>query len=211
MNKEGVTETQEVYDYWLTFHCPKCNIKFGTKEERNYHLGIHSPKWRKARYSCKDCATKRLVFNTCADWRRHKHVIHDGLQEIPCPRVDCNKQFSAKSQVRQHLLRCHHLTRYSCEYCQREFTSPSGRHQHVLTVHQPQLRPRCDDCDLSFLTPTRLRAHRVYLHAPRTNKCRQCQELFLNLASFKKHVCPLQKIRGDMPPRDRIAHLAETL
>ena len=75
------------------------------------------------------CLICNLSYSTKHTLKTHEESIHKKRTKYGCQ--DCGRQFAQKGNLKRHKDSFHKGLRYKCTQCDREFTNPSIRYQHV--------------------------------------------------------------------------------
>merc|ERR1712029_387830 len=125
--------------------CPVCGVSIKQdlnlhmiKHHKNFDLDTRSKKEQEKRFACShEGCSKVFLFES--ELRIHNKKSHQ--KSIPCPR--CDKKFSAKQDIRRHVLN-HHLNtatrkpllkHFSCKGCDNTYVSRDGLGVHIANKH----------------------------------------------------------------------------
>ncbi|CAG2210572.1 unnamed protein product [Mytilus edulis] len=79
-------------------------------------------------------------------------------------------------------------TKHVCEKCGKMFTSPSGRKDHFVRVHDDKPRYRCSTCSQGFMTRTLYLSHVLMHGKDKQYKCLKCPKRFAHKKDMKAHL-----------------------
>ncbi|XP_050080734.1 zinc finger protein 70-like [Anopheles maculipalpis] len=104
----------------------------------------------------------------------------------PCPH--CNKHFSCKTSLAEHLRRHTNERPFQCPSCPKAFrlSSTLSAHKKLHDLRGPSLR--CDTCGRTFTQPSALSSHRLLHREDRPHCCGLCGKQFVRLHALKTHV-----------------------
>ena len=112
----------------------------------------------------------------------YKDLLQKLLQEAEvkgskfvCPK--CDKVFSFKGGLAQHIKSVHEGAKYACNQCDKEFSQISSRTVHIQSAHEG-VRYTCTQC--GYLAPyhSRLLRHIRSVHEGVKYACNQCNKQF---------------------------------
>lgn len=153
-------------------------------------------------FVCDQCGVSYAYPNVLA---KHKRSIHEGLRPHVCQ--ICDKRFTIKSQLNEHLLIHTGERPYVCDECGKAFNQARTVRTHKKLVHQRLRSHICSVCNKGFATPACLKKHVVthtgtffsyktieenfYLFTFRIGErpyaCDQCPKLFSQSTALKLH------------------------
>ena len=167
-------------------HQPGLNVKCGECDELFYfhvdfmnHMrmkhGISHP------YHCPRCSN---TYSSRESLIRHCSIQHNKNQ---CS--ICEKEFSDKRDLRDHIARLHNEgePQFECADCQRRYYLQKDLDKHRKT-HGKQSFP-CDECSKTFKTRGSLKEHLEYTHSNRRKfRCKVCFVRFKRKNSLLRHI-----------------------
>lgn len=185
----------------MMHECKKCSQLFFYPEELESHIkNYHQP----GSLTCGDCGKQ---FNKSSTYEAHTQ-----MHAVRICRV-CGAQFNNRGCYRVHRARCEpkpnlkNLPRYvrsnirdqaifTCDYCQKTYTSRPQLKNHIVWKHL-DIRPhQCDVCQKKFHTLTRLTEHSVVHTRERKFTCEICGA---KLVSKLAMVCHRRRHTGEKP------------
>ncbi|XP_054738338.1 zinc finger protein 184-like [Anastrepha obliqua] len=114
------------------FKCPDplCEQSFTRTFTLRRHFITSHTEHTSTRYHCIDCDKYFKVYD---QWKYHNQVIHKN-ETVYCPH--CGYPFRFKEKLEEHLLKdvCKRSV-VPCSYCQRRFTTKTGLREHVRNIH----------------------------------------------------------------------------
>lgn len=115
------------------FECDICGCRYFRKKNLTEHIILHMS--GKAKCSCLNCTTEDAggkknsdrthyciyknchgVFNSIATWRQHLISVH-GKRQYTCKWVGCDKKFSLKFALDNHMLSHSEEKKFVCDFC----------------------------------------------------------------------------------------------
>ncbi|XP_055530424.1 zinc finger protein 888-like [Wyeomyia smithii] len=140
---------------------------------------------------CRILKTKR-DFNQCpvcgiivkSKMKHHlmRHAVPGG-RPFKCP--ECDRAYSFKRSLSDHIRQVHENIRHMCEICEREFVS-----RDVLRIHRKlhlDESYRCDICAQTFQQRVYLRKH-MAMHEVKRFSCGECGKNFRYKELLKQHM-----------------------
>ena len=95
-----------------------------------------------------------LLKNHDQQKRRYKVVGLNGKYECE----SCNKTFSHRSNLYQHIHSKHEGIKYACDKCDYQATQQGNLSKHIQSKHEG-VKYACDQCDYQATFPSNLRTH----------------------------------------------------
>jgi len=165
--------------------CHECDVEFSSEEELSSHIARHytidEPTTSRA------CAQCNMKFSTWDDLRRHEETHYDPTTPSPNKATKCSicdKSFSRKSEVEQHMRKRH----------------PEAPRRSLLAPRR-QAFP-CTLCGKGFEVQAQLEEHAKLEHK---HKCASCRKMYLLEADLNHHITRVHKkdLFGEDEPEER--------
>lgn len=165
---------------WSTGFCPHCSLDFGTAGARNRHLRYQKAGWQ-PQFPCPVCRTSIATFTTSRELKAHFNFEHLHKPILTCERQGCDKTFWTAATRRVHYKSAHSLESFQCAICERFFLTPSGRYQHMRSIHgdlSRRLVPTtpCEMCPRKVRNPIDLILHETTCHERYQYQCYICRQ-----------------------------------
>ncbi|XP_040563822.1 uncharacterized protein [Lepeophtheirus salmonis] len=163
--------------------CPIHNILFKNESEIYHHVNIAGAN-NSPRLQC--CMCSRLFLYMC-NFMQH---LRRHLKISPYRCSICRKSVQSYASLRHHVRRMHvedsSNKNFSCEHCQKEFTTKGHLKEHIAGVHERYNNVHCPVCHKSFNTQKRMKKHLFATHKEMADQFRSHSkvEVFAT-ASFK--------------------------
>lgn len=109
----------------------------------------------------------------------------------------CEKLFSAKSSLINHMQSQHMEVKFNCSKCSRDFRSHYNLMFHVRYEHNKKFM--CNKCDASFHVQSYLNKHVQVQHEGKRYHCsfKACSSKFTFKTSAKYHLKKLHTLNGN--------------
>ena len=180
--------------HYSKFDCDKCESSFRSpnfwlSHSQSAHNEIPPLLQKWARYQCDVCKAYFLAKGVLI---AHKAFYHSknknkGPKKMySCPY--CQKEFSVKTNLIEHINVHENNTPFDCEFCNRKFGSESKRKCHINTVHT---RVTCNVCGQIQYNSFYLKRHKASAHGilpPNAVKCPHCPEWFSYQSFLDRHM-----------------------
>ncbi|KAL1404400.1 hypothetical protein pipiens_005368 [Culex pipiens pipiens] len=114
--------------------------------------------------------------------------FHNGVRPFKCPEVGCNRSFTIRPDLKDHIRKCHTGERpYHCELCDKRFLTGSVYYQHRL-IHRGERRYGCDECGKRFYRADALKNHQRIHSGEKPYACPHCEKTFRQRGDREKHI-----------------------
>ena len=182
--KKDLREHAETQHDGKFIQCEQCESKFSTQSALKKHMTYHSDE---RPFSCELCQktfktlnhlkmhAKRTTPCTEDETRLNENRILDdafeviedssSVQSFQCKL--CEKSFTTRQFVRQHVKMVHGEKTFECEECEAKFTSKCSLERHTMS-HTGEKPFSCDLCNRSFRLQSQLTRH--------TQRSKPCNE-----------------------------------
>lgn len=190
--------------------CDVCGADFHKRSEMAEHLDSHLQSNEEGEFKCEIC---ERIFKNLRLFRIHKRMHYTTLKSWTCK--DCNKKYSSKNLLDEHMnmhtgerpYKCSHCTKdfaskytltahmkihtdrnrpYECKTCSKTFYSLQNLTQHERT-HNAIKEYVCNMCDKAFATSHNLEVHKIVHTGFKPFICRTCGKAFARRAEIKDH------------------------
>lgn len=178
------------------FDCPRCDKSYTRMEKLRDHLKqVHNVELPRV-------INEGVIFTVNSE-----DPLKDQVSPFPCPR--CEKSYSRKEKLKQHMIRHHDVhqvpqlniaAEFSCSKCDKTYISQTAYDKHLL---EHDLYPfQCDYCRLAFQKRGDRRAHEMHcvsltVLGDGRNKCLFCGDTLDSLESLKAHVHICESKNGE--------------
>ncbi|XP_029707608.2 zinc finger protein 569 isoform X2 [Aedes albopictus] len=193
------------------FKCYVCmGESHGTAEALLTHLNsIHA---NLLPYTCTDCQTETVVFNTVLAMNTHKRqhmnpekcphcdrryttknnvklhiqMYHTGDNEPnPSPCDTCGKVCSSKLALKNHMRL--HTSGSACEMCGKVFLERSKLQRHIQTKHEKLKKFECNICQKKLASISAVQNHIDRFHSSQVFTCSYCPKTFNLKLTHRAH------------------------
>ncbi|XP_023292625.1 transcription factor grauzone-like isoform X5 [Lucilia cuprina] len=204
--------------YKKTFQCEKCSKTFSSKASFEHHMvAKHVPR-EEFKFECPECKKKFptaknlslhennshnpqniVICDKCGKTFRDKcrlklHHRHDHLNEpkpekIPQKCPFCNKWYSSKSSVQDHIRNMHtdNDIEHRCPTCGFVSTTAKALKKHILFNHDAVRRHKCNLCEKAFKRPQDIKEHMATHTGEPLYTCVNCGKTFKSKANMFHH------------------------
>lgn len=108
-------------------------------------------------YKCDQCGVTYAHRNT---FRKHIKSVHEGVRPHVC--TICDKRFTMKAQLNDHLVIHTGEKAFVCDRCGKRFNRKNVLRMHKQRVHKQQTPSHaCQICDKRFFNPSMLKKHLI--------------------------------------------------
>ncbi|XP_044739018.1 zinc finger protein 501-like [Chrysoperla carnea] len=136
----------------------------------------------KRKYLCDYCGR---AFNETR--RLNAHIrTHTGEKPFSC--TECNKFFTAKKNLHQHVQKLHSNKRpFKCNFCEKSFAVSHLLQQHVR-IHMNAKPFECDICNQKFREKHHLTRHQFVHTGEKPFSCGVCDKQFTQKSNLRSHM-----------------------
>ena len=172
--------------------CQDCNKRFVSKTELKSHCQIHMEDRRRL-FQCQICSY--LAMNE-KGLNCHQET-HLGAR-VTCH--FCDKTFSHKSSLRDHIKKVHQETKYSlfnCFSCSKAYKNKNHLKRHMIS-HEGLTKYSCSICRIDYISPNGFSSHMAVKHfkTSPTFRCEKCDKMFHTRKSLGSHALVHSDIRS---------------
>ena len=146
--------------------CKICDSSFSHKYSLAQHMkNAHGKKAKfpsvkpKPNKTCDMCSKS---FSTVHGYKQHVKTIHDGIRDYECP--ICQKKFTTKNHLVDHLPVHDRKARFFCQYCGEGFIHRVSYKNHIFRHEQGPRKVVCPVCAKTFDVPAHLQRHIARIH-----------------------------------------------
>ncbi|PSK55467.1 hypothetical protein B9Z65_2856 [Elsinoe australis] len=94
--------------------------------------------------------------------KRH-YYVHSGKKAFECDYPGCGSVHATKAQLKVHKAR-HNPKEFTCEDCDKVFTTQNQLKTHINAVHKKQKHFKCPDCDYACDDSSNMSSHKRKQH-----------------------------------------------
>lgn len=164
------------------FECKVCRKRFRQAVHLTEHEKTHENEFP---YRCLPCG-KQYKCKLSLD--KHKESYHDGIKRVfPCHL--CDKSFTRKAKLNDHVNFHLGQSRHLCEYCGKPFLSRKTLRTHIL-IHEDKKPYLCQVCGRAFRQSNVLKLHMSTHTGIKPFKCNACGKQFIHRVYMVRHPCP---------------------
>ncbi|CAH1790699.1 unnamed protein product [Owenia fusiformis] len=126
--------------------------------------------------------------NTPSDDTNEVNNVDDrpiGKKRFQCP--NCDKSYTSKGGLNEHLLILHNPYSYQCGVCKELFRNSKELEQHMIKHSKDEKKYfKCQYCDRLFRTKRSCKEHET-IHTGKPHKCDICEKTYVTKQSLKRH------------------------
>ncbi|KAF2221214.1 hypothetical protein BDZ85DRAFT_284098 [Elsinoe ampelina] len=94
--------------------------------------------------------------------KRH-YYVHSGKKAFECDYPGCGSVHATKAQLKVHKAR-HNPKEFTCEDCEKVFTTQNQLKTHINAVHKKQKHFKCPECDYACDDSSNMSSHKRKQH-----------------------------------------------
>lgn len=173
-------ENQRMRRKFNRFDCHLCEEQMSTNLKLIQHFNKNHPS-AEIRYSCFLCPTFVKKYRSYT-----RHIQSHSNKRFTCDL--CQKSFSQKITLIQHLNSHSKIKPYRCEDCGLNFKQNSSLFKHRKQKHLNE-KPSCSECQKSFVNKDTLLQHMKSKHMMKKElSCSQCSKTFASRPAMNYHI-----------------------
>ncbi|CAL4079605.1 unnamed protein product [Meganyctiphanes norvegica] len=111
--------------------------------------------------------------------------MHTGVRPYSCNH--CEMDFPRKNYLKYHMQVHHGEKPYKCNQCDKDFSSKVNLEGH-MTMHTGEKPYSCNHCDMDFSRKNYLKYHMKVHHGEKPYKCNQCDKAFYRKYHLEYHM-----------------------
>lgn len=153
--------------------CSICGLDFRKRTPFNEHMDEHISGTKDGVYECEYCQT---AYTDVRLFRAHKKTHSSNMKIWTCK--DCNKNYSSKNLLDEHMNMHTGDRPYKCPHCVKDFASKYTLTAH-MKIHYDRKRPyECTECGKSFFSNQNLMQHERTHTGIKEYECDVCHKKF---------------------------------
>ncbi|XP_058447989.1 testis-specific zinc finger protein topi [Malaya genurostris] len=183
----GVTfdNAESIFTHHVDLHAPKKSSTLGTRRQPKPNASVpSSPNSATRPYLCELCG--KTYTQSSHLWQHLR--FHNGVRPFTCPETGCNRSFTIRPDLKDHIRKCHTGERpYHCSLCDKRFLTGSVYYQHRL-IHRGERRYGCEECGKRFYRADALKNHQRIHSGEKPFNCPHCEKHFRQRGDREKHI-----------------------
>ena len=125
------------------------------------------------------------ILDQCHSYGVQSNMSVNGQRKYTCP--ECDKQFSKRCNLKQHIQSIHEKVKYTCPECGKQFSGKVHLKRHIQSIHE-QVKYTCTECDKQFSQKSHLKIHIQSIHEQMKHTCTECGKQFSRKSVLKQHI-----------------------
>ncbi|XP_033113222.1 zinc finger protein 91-like [Anneissia japonica] len=138
--------------------CDICGLGYKTSRDLKKHRLNHSDV---RPYVCDSCGK---AFPTKFKLNRHILCVHNPVKAFACTHEGCERKFSRKDKLKDHLNTHLEVEPFKCTYCSKGFYRSDNLRDHEV-LHTRNYRFKCNLCSKGYMRPKLLEVHKQREHS----------------------------------------------
>ncbi|XP_021702499.1 testis-specific zinc finger protein topi-like [Aedes aegypti] len=177
---------ESILTHYTEMHAQKrqSNIGFRRQPAEKSDADLNSPFSSTRPYLCELCG--KTYTQSSHLWQHLR--FHNGIRPFTCPESGCNRSFTIRPDLKDHIRKCHTGERpYHCDLCDKRFLTGSVYYQHRL-IHRGERRYGCEECGKRFYRADALKNHQRIHSGEKPYSCPHCPKQFRQRGDREKHI-----------------------
>ena len=173
------------------YNCSECGSRFMSEKGLKDHISFAHG--NNAENICPLCGK---IMASKAVLRKHMAFVHDrknNPRKFKC--TLCEKSFSVKNALENHILSVHEGSKFQCPNCTEVFNSKKGLTLHIGQTHERSKLFQCSLCDSAFVQEKNFLKHVAFVHEKTIgNLCPHCGKNCMNPGEVQKHIAKVHVV-----------------
>ena len=135
------------------------------------------------------CGKCNETFETGEDLTKHEKNCFKG-RRYPCTFSGCDKNFSQKSLMHQHLKGVHYDDPFRCSLCEETFIYKKSMDNHMNMQHgqKDEFKYQCQQCEMATDDKTQFQIHVNRHNKVKPYRCNICGKSFYSQSNLTEHL-----------------------
>ncbi|XP_050300785.1 zinc finger protein ZFP2-like isoform X2 [Anthonomus grandis grandis] len=178
--KPIITHLKEAHDKRL-YICDVCGMDFPKRNLLSAHVDEHVA-LEEGDFQCEVC---NRIFTSLRLFRIHKRMHLPQVKSWMC--LKCNKRYSSKNLLEEHMNTHLGVRPYVCGVCGKDFASKYTFKAHER-IHESRPRPfKCNECGKAFMSQQNLTQHEKTHSGVKEYQCHLCNKQFGSSHNLEVH------------------------